>query len=61
MPIIQLIVILVVVGVALYLIELIPMDAIIKTVIKVLVILFVVLWVLETLGLLTAGPVLRLH
>jgi hypothetical protein len=48
MGLIELVVILIVVGVVLYLIETqIPMDAGIKTVIRVVVILVVVLWLLR--------------
>ena len=54
---ISLIITLVIVGVVLYLINLIPMDATIKTIIRVLVILFVLLWLLNGLGFLpTNGP-----
>lgn len=49
---ISLIVTLVIVGVALYLLQLIPMDPIIKQVIRVLVILFAFLWALSFLGFL---------
>lgn len=50
MTLLSLVVTLVVIGVVLYLIQLIPMDATIKKVIWVLVILFVLLWVLGQLG-----------
>ena len=52
---IEIVVMLIIVGVALYLIQLIPMDATIKKVIVVLVILIVVLWVLSALGLFQGG------
>lgn len=64
MTIITLIVYLVVVGVLLYLLNvLIPMDGKIKTVINVLVGLAVFLWVLEVLGVVGPFPIgnLRLH
>lgn len=48
---IAIIVALVIIGVALYLLELIPMDGTIKTIIKVVVILFAVLYVLSLLGI----------
>lgn len=48
---IGLIVTLVVVGVLLYLCELLPMDATIKRIIQVVVILCVVLWLLNSFGL----------
>jgi hypothetical protein len=57
--IISLIVTLVFLGVGLYLLELVPMDATIKRVIQVLVILLVVLWVLQSLGLFHGMPQLR--
>jgi len=49
---VTLIVLLIVVGVALYLVQLIPMDPVIRTLIRVVVILFVVLYALKVLGLL---------
>jgi hypothetical protein len=55
MTLIGLLVVLLIVGVALYLISLVPMDATIKRIIQVLVILFVVLWLLGALGLLPHG------
>ena len=52
MPIIQLLVVLVVIGVVLYLVNtLIPMDARIKTIINVVVILCVCLWLLQVFGI----------
>ena len=61
MSIIGLIVLLVVMGVALYLISLIPMDATSQRIIQVVVILLVVLYVLEAIGVFNGGPVLRLR
>lgn len=52
----SLIITLVFLGVGLYLLELIPMDATIKRIIQVLVILLVVLWVLQLLGLFHGLP-----
>jgi hypothetical protein len=52
MTLVGLLVILIIVGVVLYLIQLIPMDATIKKIIWVLVILCVILWVLSQFGLL---------
>lgn len=57
MTLIGLVVVLLVVGVALYLVSMIPMDATIKRIIQVLVILFVVLWLLSVLGLLPHGSI----
>ena len=53
---IQLIVTLVIIGVVLYLLQMIEMDATIKKVIHVLVILFVILWVLQSFGVVTGFP-----
>jgi len=62
MSLISLLVFLVVVGVALWLVNtLIPMDAKIKTIINVIVILAVCLWLLEAFGLLQGGPTLRVR
>jgi hypothetical protein len=53
MPLIQLIVALVVVGVALWLINnYIPMDATIKKILNVVVVIVVVLWLLSAFGIL---------
>jgi hypothetical protein len=56
---VSLIIVLVIVGVALYLVELLPMDATLKLIIRVLIILVLLLWLLQTLGVL--GPTLLLH
>lgn len=48
---ITILIMLIIVGVVLYLINLIPMDAIIKKVIYVIAILFVILWLLQEFGL----------
>ena len=52
---IGLILALVVVGVALYLLQLIPMDATVKQIIRVLIILVLVIWVLSFFGAFTGG------
>lgn len=49
MSIVALIAVLVVIGVGLYLLELVPMDATIKRIIQVVAILLVVLWILDAL------------
>ena len=55
MPLIQLIVILVVVGVILFLINnYIPMDATIKRILNIVVVIAVILWLLSVFGVL--GP-----
>lgn len=60
MPLLQLVVVLVVVGVCLYLLEMVPMDGTIKTIIRVVVILFVVLWVLQAVGLFDTFSTVRI-
>jgi ABC-type siderophore export system fused ATPase/permease subunit len=62
MPIIQVIVLIVVVGVILYLVNTyVPMAAPIKTILNIVVILFLVLWLLSVFGLLPGGTVPRLR
>lgn len=56
---ISVLILLVVLGVALYLITLIPMDARIAQVIRVLAILFAVLYALQLLGVWHGPPALR--
>lgn len=55
MPIVSLIVALVIVGVALYLVELLPIEPTIKRIIHVLVMLLVLLWVLQLFGIVSLG------
>lgn len=53
MPIISILITLIIVGLVLYLIETyIPMDAAIKTVIRVVIVLVLCLWLLNTFGVL---------
>lgn len=52
--------VLVVVGVCLYLLQQIPMDPVILTIIRVVVLLLVVLWLIQAFGLM-AGPLPRLR
>lgn len=62
MTLVSLIVFLVVVGVVLWAINnLIPMDAKIRQLINVIVVLAVCLWLLEAFGILHGGPTLRLR
>jgi len=57
---IQVVVILVIVGVALYLLnQYVPMAPPIKTVINVIVILFVIIWLLNMVGLFSIPPIKR--
>jgi hypothetical protein len=56
MTLIGLIVVLIVIGVLLYLVNsIIPMDAKIKLILNVVVVLVVCLWLLSSFGLLTGG------
>lgn len=47
---VSLLIVLVIVGAALYLVSVLPIDATVKTVIRVLVIVFVVVWALRQLA-----------
>lgn len=58
---ISLLVILLIVGVALYLVTLIPMDPTFKQIIRVVVILVAILYVLQALGLWSGFGNLRLR
>ena len=53
---ISLIVTLVIIGVVLYLLQLIPMDGTIKQIIHVVIILCVILWLLQAFGVVTGFP-----
>ena len=62
MPLINLVVVLVIVGVALYLINrYIPMASSIKTILNVLVVVVVCVWVLQATGLWGNVTSIRLH
>lgn len=62
MSLIGLVVVLIVVGVLLYLINtIIPMDAKIKTIINILVVLVVCLWLLQAFGLIGSINNVRLR
>ena len=50
MTLIGLIIFLVVVGIILYIIQMIPMDALFKRIVYALFLLFVVLWLLRDMG-----------
>lgn len=57
---IEVLVVLIVLGLCLYLVETyIPMSPPIKMVIRVVVVLFLVLWLLRAFGITTSGPLLR--
>lgn len=49
---ISILITLIVIGVVLYLVELIPMDATIKRIIQIVAILLVVIWLLSSFGVL---------
>ena len=51
MPLIQVLVVLIVVGVLLWLVNLIPMQGTIKTILNTVVVIFVVVWLLNVFGL----------
>jgi ABC-type siderophore export system fused ATPase/permease subunit len=56
MPIIQLLVVIVLIGVVLYLVNTyVPMAPPIKTILNIVVILFLCLWLLQVVGLLPGG------
>jgi len=57
MPLVNLVIVLIIVGVALWLINLIPMAPTIKTILNVVVTLAVGVWVLQVTGL--WGPISR--
>lgn len=60
MSLLSLLLVLVVVGVALYLVETyIPLSPPIKTVIRVVVVLFLVIWLLQAVGF--VGPTINLR
>jgi hypothetical protein len=54
MPLITIVVVLIVVGILLWLVNMIPMDPAIHTIIRVVIIIAVVIWLLGAFGLL--GP-----
>jgi hypothetical protein len=58
MPLIQIVVVLIVLGVLLYVVEtLLPIDATIKRIIHIVIILCVLIWLLSVVGLLPGGNV----
>ena len=62
MPLINLVVVLVIVGVALYLVNrYIPMASSIKTILNVLVVVVVCVWLLQAVGLWGSVTSFRLH
>jgi hypothetical protein len=53
MPLLQILVVLIVVGVLLWLVNLIPMQGTIKSILNAVVVIAVVLWLLNVFGLLS--------
>lgn len=60
MTLIGLLVFLIVVGLILYVVGLLPIDATIKRVIQIVVLLIVILWLLEALGLIANLGAIRI-
>ena len=54
MPLIQIVMALVVVGILLWLVNLIPMQGTIKSILNAVVVLFVVLWLLNVFGVISS-------
>lgn len=62
MSLVSLILVLALVGLLVWLIQtFIPMDARIKNLMSVIVVIVLLLWVLQSIGLLTGGPVIRIR
>lgn len=59
MPLIHIIIVLIVIGVVLWLINLIPMAGSIKTILNAVVVIVVILWLLEVFGLLGTISTIR--
>jgi hypothetical protein len=53
-PLVQILITLVVVGVLLWLVNLIPMQSTIKSILNTIVVIFVVLWLLQVFGLISS-------
>jgi hypothetical protein len=59
MPLIQIVIVLVVIGVLLWLVNLIPMQGTIKSILNTVVVICVVLWLLNVFGVLSYLPHIR--
>lgn len=57
MPIISILIVILVIGLVLYLIELLPIDGTMKLIARAIVILVLILWLLSLIGLLPMGSV----
>jgi formate hydrogenlyase subunit 4 len=58
-PLVQILITLVVVGVLLWLVNLIPMQSTIKSILNTIVVIIVVLWLLQVFGLFTSLSTIR--
>lgn len=61
MSLVYLIVVLIIIGLLLYVVQSLPIDALIKRIIYVIVIIAILLWLLQAFGLLPGGFPLRLQ
>ncbi len=59
MPLIQIVIVLIVIGVLLWLVNLIPMQGTIKSILNTVVVICVVLWLLNMFGVLSYLPHIR--
>ena len=59
MPLIQIVIVLIVIGVLLWLVTLIPMQGTIKSILNAVVVICVVLWLLNVFGVLSYLPHIR--
>ena len=59
MPLIQIVIVLIVIGVLLWLVNLIPMPGTIKSILNTVVVICVVLWLLNVFGVLSYLPHIR--
>jgi len=59
MPLIQIFIVLIVIGVLLWLVNLIPMQGTIKSILNTVVVICVVLWLLNVFGVLSYLPHIR--
>jgi len=60
MPLLQVVMVLIVVGVLLWLVNLIPMQGTIKSILNGVVVIAVVLWLLNIFGIFTSLPHIRI-
>lgn len=61
MTLVSLIVFLIIIGLLLYLVNMLPIDGTIKNIIYVVVIVFVIIWLLQNLGLLGSLETIRIR